>query len=308
MDIDLATSEFINWIKVEKNYSDHSIVAYSKDLSELAIYIDKEKYDDNIKSIDFFLLRGFVADLYERNLSNSSIESKISTIKSFFKFLYRKGFIEENPARLVKFPRKEKHLPSVFNIDDMFNLLDLPDKSNATGLRDAIILELMYATGVRVSELVGLNLSDVDLKNGRIRVKGKGKKERIVPIVPEIVEMIYKYIDIMNQVLVKGKFIETEALIINKLGTRMSDRSIRRIVEEYLKKAGLPLDYSPHSFRHSFATHLLENGADLRSIQDLLGHESLATTQKYTNMDIASMLKIYDNAHPKAKKYNIDNK
>ncbi len=306
MDIDLATSEFINWIKVEKNYSDHSIVAYSKDLSELAIYIDKEKYDDNIKSIDFFLLRGFVADLYERNLSKSSIERKISTIKSFFKFLYKKGFIEENPARLVKFPRKEKHLPSVFNIDDMFNLLDLPDKTNATGLRDAIILELMYATGVRVSELVGLNLSDVDLKNGRIRVKGKGKKERIVPIVPEIVEMIYKYTEIMHQVLVKGKFIETEALIINKLGTRMSDRSIRRIVEEYLKKAGLPLDYSPHSFRHSFATHLLENGADLRSIQDLLGHESLATTQKYTNMDIASMLKIYDNAHPKAKKSNID--
>lgn len=308
MDIDLATSEFINWIKVEKNYSDHSIVAYSKDLSELAIYIDKEKYDDNIKSIDFFLLRGFVADLYERNLSKSSIERKISTIKSFFKFLYKKGFIEENPARLVKFPRKEKHLPSVFNIDDMFNLLDLPDKTNATGLRDAIILELMYATGVRVSELVGLNLSDVDLKNGRIRVKGKGKKERIVPIVPEIVEMIYKYTKIMHQVLVKGKFIETEALIINKLGTRMSDRSIRRIVEEYLKKAGLPLDYSPHSFRHSFATHLLENGADLRSIQDLLGHESLATTQKYTNMDIASMLKIYDNAHPKAKKSNIDKK
>lgn len=308
MDIDLATSEFINWIKVEKNYSDHSIVAYSKDLSELAIYIDKEKYDDNIKSIDFFLLRGFVADLYERNLSKSSIERKISTIKSFFKFLYKKGFIEENPARLVKFPRKEKHLPSVFNIDDMFNLLDLPDKTNATGLRDAIILELMYATGVRVSELVGLNLSDVDLKNGRIRVKGKGKKERIVPIVPEIVEMIYKYTEIMHQVLVKGKFIETEALIINKLGTRMSDRSIRRIVEEYLKKAGLPLDYSPHSFRHSFATHLLENGADLRSIQDLLGHESLATTQKYTNMDIASMLKIYDNAHPKAKKSNIDKK
>lgn len=306
MDIDLATSEFINWIKVEKNYSDHSIVAYSKDLSELAIYIDKEKYDDNIKSIDFFLLRGFVADLYERNLSKSSIERKISTIKSFFKFLYKKGFIEENPARLVKFPRKEKHLPSVFNIDDMFNLLDLPDKTNATGLRDAIILELMYATGVRVSELVGLNLSDVDLKNGRIRVKGKGKKERIVPIVPEIVEMIYKYTEIMHQILVKGKFIETEALIINKLGTRMSDRSIRRIVEEYLKKAGLPLDYSPHSFRHSFATHLLENGADLRSIQDLLGHESLATTQKYTNMDIASMLKIYDNAHPKAKKSNID--
>lgn len=302
MNIDIATSEFINWAKIERNYSDHSITAYAKDLSELAIYIDDEKYSDEITSIDFFLLRGFVASLYDKKLSKSSIERKISTIKSFFKFLYKKGLIEENPARLLKFPKKEKHLPSVFNIDDLFNLLELPDKSDATGLRDAIILELMYATGVRVSELVGINLSDIDTQNGRIRVRGKGKKERILPIVPEVVDLITKYYKVMPQIVINGKSIETDALIINKLGTRMTDRSIRRIVENYLKKAGLPLDYSPHSFRHSFATHLLENGADLRSIQELLGHESLATTQKYTNMDIASMLKVYDNAHPKSKK------
>lgn len=302
MNIDIATSEFINWAKIERNYSDHSITAYAKDLSELAIYIDDEKYSDEITSIDFFLLRGFVASLYDKKLSKSSIERKISTIKSFFKFLYKKGLIDENPARLLKFPKKEKHLPSVFNIDDLFNLLELPDKSNATGLRDAIVLELMYATGVRVSELVGINLSDIDTQNGRIRVRGKGKKERILPIVPEVVDLINQYYKVMPQIVINGKSIETDALIINKLGTRMTDRSIRRIVETYLKKAGLPLDYSPHSFRHSFATHLLENGADLRSIQELLGHESLATTQKYTNMDIASMLKVYDNAHPKSKK------
>lgn len=302
MNIDIATSEFINWAKIERNYSDHSITAYAKDLSELAIYIDDEKYSDEITSIDFFLLRGFVASLYDKKLSKSSIERKISTIKSFFKFLYKKGLIDENPARLLKFPKKEKHLPSVFNIDDLFNLLELPDKSNATGLRDAIVLELMYATGVRVSELVGINLSDIDTQNGRIRVRGKGKKERILPIVPEVVDLINQYYKVMPQIVINGKSIETDALIINKLGTRMTDRSIRRIVESYLKKAGLPLDYSPHSFRHSFATHLLENGADLRSIQELLGHESLATTQKYTNMDIASMLKVYDNAHPKSKK------
>ncbi len=302
MDLDLAISEFINWIKTERNYSDHSISAYARDLCDLGIYLDNEKYDDKIKNIDFFVLRGFVASLYDKNLSKSSIERKIAVIKSFFKFLQRKGFIDENPARLLKFPRKEKYLPSVFNIDDLFNLLDLPDKSTAMGLRDSVILELMYGTGVRVSELVGLDLNDVDISNGRIRVRGKGKKERIIPIAQEVIDMIIEYQKVMPNVVVKGKFIETEALIINKLGSRMTDRSIRRLVETYLKKAGLPLNYSPHSFRHSFATHLLENGADLRSIQELLGHESLSTTQKYTNMDIASMLKIYDNAHPKAKK------
>ena len=302
MDLDLAIAEFIDWVKIERNYSDHSITAYAKDLSELAIFIDSEKYPDDIKAIDFFMLRGFVAQLYDRNLAKSSIERKIATIKSFFKFLYQKGFVGENPARMLKFPRKEKHLPSVFNIDDLMNLLDLPDKSTPMGLRDAVILELMYGTGIRVSELVGLNLGDVDLKGGRIRVKGKGKKERIVPLSPDVCKMIDDYYKIMPQILAQGRFIESEALIINRLGSRMTDRTIRRVVEAYLKQAGLPLDYSPHSFRHSFATHLLEGGADIRSIQELLGHESLSTTQKYTHMDIASMLKVYDDAHPKAKK------
>lgn len=302
MDMDRAVSEFINWVKVERGYSDHSVTAYAKDLSELLIYADDEKYPDEIEALDFFALRGFVAALYDRKLSKSSIERKISALKSFFKFLYQKGIMSENPARLLKLPKKEKHLPSVFNIDDIFTLLDIPDKSDPMGLRDAIILELMYGTGVRVSELVGLNKEDIDLSCGSIRVRGKGKKERIVPLAPEMCQMLLDYYKIMPDIVAEGHLTECSALIINRLGTRMTDRTVRRVVETYLKKAGLPLNYSPHSFRHTFATHLLEGGADLRSIQELLGHESLSTTQKYTHMEIASMLKAYDNAHPKAGK------
>ncbi len=303
MDVIQSIDEFLHYAKVERDYSAHSLTAYSKDLIELTNYLEKENLLGDITSVDFYTLRGFVADLYDRELSKSSIERKISTLKSFFKFLLQKSHIEDNPARLLKFPKKEKHLPQVFNIDDMFTLLDLPDKKTPQGLRDALILELMYATGVRVSELVGLNLSDIDLNGGRIRVRGKGKKERIVPLANEVCDMIRDYYKIMPLIVAKERFITDDALIINKLGTRMSDRNIRRVVEKYLKEAGLPIDFSPHSFRHTFATHLLEGGADLRTIQDLLGHESLSTTQKYTHTDIASLLKIYDATHPMAKKH-----
>lgn len=302
MEIDNAIEEFINFIRVERQYSNHSITAYAKDLSELAIYIDEEKLGSNIKVVDFYVLRGFITTLYDKELSKSSIERKISTLKSFFKFLYRRGIIADNPARMLKFPKKEKYLPNVFNVDDIFTLLDLPDKSTPMGLRDALILELLYGTGVRVSELVGLDRNAVDLNGMRILVRGKGKKERIVPLAPELISLIKDYYKVMYDIVSEGRVVESDALIINRLGSRMTDRTIRRIVEAYLKKAGLPLDYSPHSFRHTFATHLLEGGADLRSIQELLGHESLATTQKYTHSDLASLLKVYDETHPMAKK------
>ena len=302
MEIDNAIEEFINFIRVERQYSNHSITAYAKDLSELAIYIDEEKLGSNIKVVDFYVLRGFITTLYDKELSKSSIERKISTLKSFFKFLYRRGIIEDNPARMLKFPKKEKYLPNVFNVDDIFTLLDLPDKSTPMGMRDALILELLYGTGVRVSELVGLDRNAVDLNSMRILVRGKGKKERIVPLAPELISLIKDYYKVMYDIVSEGRMVESDALIINRLGSRMTDRTIRRVVEAYLKKAGLPLDYSPHSFRHTFATHLLEGGADLRSIQELLGHESLATTQKYTHSDLASLLKVYDETHPMAKK------
>ena len=302
MTLDEAISEFINFAKIERDYSAHSITAYAKDLNELIVYLDEEKYPDDISKVDFFALRGFVATLYDRSLSKSSIERKIASIKSFFKFLYKKSILEENPARMIKFPKKEKKLPSVFNIDDIFKLLDMVDISSPMGLRDGLILEMLYGTGVRVSELAGLNVTDVDLQGERILVRGKGKKERIIPISPQVARMIDDYYKVMPDIVSKGHNIESKAFIINRLGSRMTDRTIRRVVDEYLIKAGLPLDYSPHSFRHTFATHMLEGGADLRSIQELLGHESLSTTQRYTHLDLASLLKVYDETHPKAKK------
>ena len=285
MEIDNAIEEFINFIRVERQYSNHSITAYAKDLSELAIYIDEEKLGSNIKVVDFYVLRGFITTLYDKELSKSSIERKISTLKSFFKFLYRRGIIADNPARMLKFPKKEKYLPNVFNVDDIFTLLDLPDKSTPMGMRDALILELLYGTGVRVSELVGLDRNAVDLNGMRILVRGKGKKERIVPLAPELISLIKDYYKVMYDIVSEGRVVESDALIINRLGSRMTDRTIRRVVEAYLKKAGLPLDYSPHSFRHTFATHLLEGGTDLRIVQELLGHEDIETTEIYTHIN-----------------------
>lgn len=294
-----AVDRFADFLKIEKNASPHTIRSYMNDLVELVNFI----YDEtkSVSAIDFFTLREYITTLYDKNLTKTTIERKISTIKSFFKFLSQKGIVEENPARMLKFPKKEKKLFKVFNIDDLFNLLEIPDKSTPSGLRDALLMELMYGTGVRVSELVGIKLDDIDFEGLRLRVRGKGKKERMIPLADFHIDFIKKYLSVRDQMLT-GKTIKTDKLFINKFGTALSDRSVRRIVEKYLKIAGLPLDFSPHSFRHSFATHMLESGADLRTIQSLLGHSSLSTTQKYTHLNLSDILRIYDEAHPFAKK------
>ncbi|WP_022850529.1 tyrosine recombinase XerC [Limisalsivibrio acetivorans] len=301
MDTERGVADFLNFLRNEKGSSEHTIKAYSGDLAELLNYLDDEKINDT-KNMDYFTLRGFMAELYDRGLSKSTIERKLSSVKSFCTFLSKKGILEENPARMLKFPRKDKKLFQVFNIDDVVALLDLPDQSEPSGLRDALMLELMYGTGVRVSELAGMDISDCDPGGKRIRVRGKGKKERIVPLADLHVDMIKEYISVRPDVAAEGRYPLDDALFINRLGSRLTDRSIRRMVDKYLKQAGLPLDFSPHSFRHSFATHLLEGGADLRTIQQLLGHESLSTTQKYTHLNLSDLLKIYDETHPKAKR------
>lgn len=294
-----AVDRFAEFLKIEKNASPHTLRSYMNDLVELVNFINDET--KSVSAIDFFTLREYITTLYDKNLTKTTIERKISTIKSFFKFLSQKGIVEENPARMIKFPKKEKKLFKVFNIDDLFNLLEIPDKSTPSGLRDALLMELMYGTGVRVSELVGIKLDDIDFEGLRLRVRGKGKKERMIPLADFHIDFIKKYLSVRDQMLT-GKTIKTDKLFINKFGTALSDRSVRRIVEKYLKIAGLPLDFSPHSFRHSFATHMLESGADLRTIQSLLGHSSLSTTQKYTHLNLSDILRIYDEAHPFAKK------
>ncbi|MGE4267473.1 MAG: tyrosine recombinase XerC [Deferribacterales bacterium] len=300
MNIDEASAIYLDFMQNEKGASRHTIVNYSKDLADLCTYLE-ESGISTVEDADFFMLRGFVAMLYEKGFSKSTVERKIACLKSFFNFLQKKNKSEDNPARMLKFPKKEKKAFDVFNIDSIVTLLELPEKDKPFGLRDALLLEMMYGTGVRVSELVGLGINDIDFGGLRIRVKGKGKKERIVPVADMHIEMIRDYLDKRADDC-GGHVKDGEALFINKLGTRLTDRSVRRIVEKYLLLAGLPLDYSPHSFRHTYATHLLEGGADLRTIQTLLGHESLSTTQKYTHLNLSELLKVYDKTHPKAKK------
>lgn len=299
MNIDTACVEYLDFMLNEKGASKHTLINYSKDLADLCTYLEESSVTE-IEDTDFFMLRGYVAMLYDKGMAKSSVERKIASMKSFFNYLQKKNKSDENPARMIKFPKKEQKAFHVFNIDSILGLLDLPDKSTPSGLRDALILELMYGTGVRVSELVGLNISDIDFGGMRIRVRGKGKKERIVPVADMHIGMINDYLSIAPDIC-GGMLKDGEALLINKLGTRLTDRSVRRIVEKYLTIAGLPLDFSPHSFRHTYATHLLEGGADLRTIQTLLGHESLSTTQKYTHLNLAELLKVYDQTHPKAK-------
>jgi integrase/recombinase XerC len=298
---DRAVADFLNFMLNEKNASVHTLKAYSGDLAELVVYLVNEGTED-IAEADFFILRGFAAGLFDKGLSRSSIERKIAAVKSLFKYLHRQGVISANHARMLKYPKKESKVLHVFNIDDLLNLLELPDRTVPAGMRDALLLELMYGTGVRVSELTGLDISDVDLRGMRIRVRGKGKKERIIPLGDILADFIKDYLDLRADIPVGEHFPKDDAFFLNKYGTRLTDRSVGRIVEKYLKEAGLPLDFSPHSFRHSFATHLLEGGADLRTIQELLGHSSLTTTQKYTHLNLTDLLRVYDETHPKAKK------
>jgi integrase/recombinase XerC len=298
MNIDRAVGEYLKFMINEKGASEHTVKNYSRDLADLCTYLEESGIND-IPDADYFALRGFVAMLFDKGLAKSSIERKIACLKSFFAFMQKKNHTDDNPARMLKFPKKEQKALKVFSIDSIITLLDSPDKSDPAGMRDALLLELMYGTGVRVSELVGLNMADIDFGGLRIRVRGKGKKERIVPIADIHIRMINDYTDAKADICT-GYPPDYDAIFINKFGSRLTDRSVRRIVEKYLKNAGLPVDFSPHSFRHSYATHLLEGGADLRTIQQLLGHESLTTTQKYTHLNLTELLRVYDKTHPMA--------
>ncbi|MDY6820192.1 MAG: site-specific tyrosine recombinase/integron integrase [Deferribacterota bacterium] len=299
MNLNELIKRFLLYLEKEKNYSHHTIKSYREDLNIFLHFMNKEGFYE-IQNIDFTALRGFVASLYDKNYSKSTIERHISSLKSFFKYLVKNNYIKENPARQLRYPRKEQKLFNVFNIDDIFLLLSKPNKNSASGIRDALILELLYAAGLRVSELCSLNLSDIDFQGKRLRVLGKGKKERIIPLSDYHLDLIKEYLEKRKDIC-KGKTIKEPCLLINRFGGRLTDRSVRRILERYLKLSGLPIVFSPHSLRHTFATHLLENGADLRTIQELLGHSSLSTTEKYIHLNLSKLLEVYDKAHPKAK-------
>ena len=249
------------------------------------------------------LIRAYLGDLYRQRVKKTTVMRKIASLRAFFRFLLREGVIGFNPAELVQTPRLEKHIPTVLPVEEVFSLVSVEFPGTPFGARDRAILELLYSSGVRVNELARLNLDDMDLAQGVLKVRGKGKKERVVPVGGPAIDAIKKYIEKRSEILKKGglKNDSEFPVFIGSRGTRITTRSVGRIVDRYVSLSGIHKKISPHTLRHTFATHLMEGGADLRVIQELLGHESLSTTQRYTSMSAKRLMDVYDRAHPKAK-------
>lgn len=284
--------KFINYIEIEKNYSLHTSKNYRRDLEEFANFL-KNNYSGEIKDIDYFILRKFLSFLNKKKLSRRTISRKISTLKSFFKLLVKEKVLKNNPSASLIYPRLDKPLPKFLTEKQVKEFLELPDVSKLLGLRDRAILESLYSTGARVAELVSLKTDDLDLIGGVVKVMGKGKKERLLPLGEPAIESIKSYLEKRNS--------QSRTLFLNKNNKPLSDRGVRLIIANYIKKASLMFKVSPHIFRHSFATHLLDHGADLRSVQELLGHSSISTTQIYTHVSLDSLKKVYQKTHPRAK-------
>lgn len=285
---------FILYLKNERNYSLNTLRAYSKDIEEFIYFLQQEKIDDFVK-IERQDLRNFLAILYQKKYSKATISRKIASLKSFFKFLQVQEQIKVNPLKYISSPKKEKKIPNFLTVDEIENLLSQPLTDNLLGLRDKAIMEFLYGTGVRVEELVSLNVADIDFLGGMVKIKGKGNRERIIPVGEIALKAVNSYLRKREK-----EGIDTKILFINKQKNRINVRSIRRIIGKYAKKANIQTKVSPHTLRHSFATHLLEAGCELRAVQEMLGHKSLTTTQNYTHLTTQRLKKVYQKAHPHA--------
>jgi integrase/recombinase XerC len=308
MELTELIKKFIESLKSQEGYSDHTIRNYRIDLRQFVgfliekeILTGKEASSTGLESIDFLVLREFLGRLYG-SYRRTTIARKLSAVRSFFAFLEKRGLIKDNPAADISTPKKEKSIPAHLSVDEVFRLLDRPDREKPLGLRDLAILEVLYSCGIRVSELAGLDLSSIDFGQRLVRVFGKGGKERIVPIGRKALEAIEKYHDATLSLRKKARGEKREEpLFINFRGGRLSTRSIGKIVKRCGRECALMTEISPHALRHTFATHLLDSGADLRSVQELLGHVSLSTTQKYTHVSLDRLMEIYDKAHPRSR-------
>lgn len=292
---------FLKYLEGEKGYSPETLRAYRVDLEQFHDFLCAQWKVQQIepRTIDHIAIRDFLGALHLKERARSTAGRKIATLRSFFRFLQREGYISSNPAKLVSTPRKEVRVPRVLQLDEVTLLITTPAEDSPLGLRDRAILELLYATGMRVSELTGLDRDDVHMDQRFVRVVGKGRKERIIPFGRKAEEALKSYGKARRQIA-PGR-LQPEVLFVNKNGTRLTSRSVGRLVDKYIKEAALRLKISPHVLRHSFATHLLDAGADLRVIQELLGHASLSTTQKYTHVSIEQLQAVYRKAHPKAR-------
>ena len=281
----------------ERNASRHTIHGYTHDLREFAKYVGGQRWE----AIDHLRVRGFLSHLYEQGLSKTSVARALAAVRSLYRWLAREGTVEQNPATLVATPRLPKKLPRVPTIEEINSVLDagIPE-SAAFPERDRVILELLYGCGLRNSELVGINLADIHWSNAALLVRGKGSKQRIVPFGESASAALAAYLPKREQEL-KARKKSSAALLVNHRGGRLTTRSVGRIVKSIATAGGLPPDVHPHTLRHAFGTHMLEEGADLRAIQEMLGHERLATTQRYTQLSIGHVIQVYDATHPRAK-------
>lgn len=292
--------EFIGFLQVEKNYSPETVKAYRRDLSEFTAYLGDPSPE--VEEIDHITIRDFLGHLQKKGNSRASMARKLAAIRSFFRHLHRIERIERNPARLVRTPKLAQLNPRHLTEEEVSTILDLPDLKTPLGSRDHAMLELLYAAGLRVGELVATNLEDISLSQRLVKVRGKGRKERLVPFGTKAQGALRAYLRIRGDLLKKARRAhQPAALFLSARGSRITARSVERILSNYVRKAALLLDVHPHLFRHSFATHLLNRGSDLRVIQELLGHESLSTTQKYTHLATGELLRTYRAAHPRAR-------
>ncbi|MCD6417426.1 tyrosine recombinase XerC [bacterium] len=300
MDTESYISEFLLHLGKERNYSERTVEGYELSLRQFIEFLRTE-FPEGIsdpKNIDIIVLQAFIAGLMSGGYSVHSVHTKVSALRSFFKFLFSRGAVDVNPARLLRLPRLPKKLPSFLDFAQINGALELPDTSKPAGMRDRAIMELLYATGMRRNELVNLNLEDIDLKNGQVKVFGKGSKERIVPFGSAARAALEEYLSVARPKMVKSS--DERALFVSKYGKRLSPLSVNNIVRKYLSQV-TDGKRSPHTLRHTFATHLLEMGADISSVKELLGHSSIGTTQIYTHTTIEFLRDVYRRAHPKSK-------
>ncbi len=321
--------DFLNYLRFEKRFSEHTAKCYGADLCQFSEFLigasdSSSPADEQISlshsqsgaatavatettvQLDQLLLstqtsdvRSYLAFLNDKQYSKSTVARKLATLRSFYKFLVRINRLSTSPVTPVRTPKQDKRLPRFLEYEDVKKLLETPPMDNWLGARDRAILETLYSTGVRVSELVALNMDDIDFLSEVVHIRGKGKKERIAPIGSSVLQIIQQYMEFRNKRAQNNSNFDTKVLFVNKHGRRLSTRSVRRKMDKYLKMAGLDSSISPHTLRHSFATHMLNKGADLRSVQELLGHQSLSTTQIYTHLTTRKLKEVYENAHPR---------
>ena len=291
MYMDKYVDDFINYLEYERNYSNNTIIAYKNNIEKFIDYIDID-----IKKVNYDTIRSYISYLYEKKYQAKSISRMISSLRSFFKYLKINHIINENPMTLISNPKLEKKLPKYLTINEVESMLNAPDMSDKIGIRDAFILELLYVSGMRVSELVNIKINDIETSERRIKILGKGSKERYVLYGSRCQELLSKYIKVRNEFL---KY-PNDYLLLSLTGRKLNPREVRNIINRIKIKAGVDISISPHTFRHTFATHMLNEGADIRAVQELLGHENLSTTTIYTHLTNEKLRRTYLNTHPRA--------